>query len=73
MPVWGLYMRKIYDDPDLSKIYRDDVRFEMPEDYEKYVQENKSNVQNNSGIESNVDGNEFNNYNNNDDIQEGDY
>ena len=73
MPVWGLYMRKIYDDPDLSKIYRDDVTFTMPEDYEKYVQENRSNIQNNSGIESNVDGNEFNNYNNSDDIQEGDY
>jgi len=62
LPVWGLYMRKIYDDEELSKIYRTDVKFPVPEDYRKYVQENKANSQNNSSIESNVDNNEFNNF-----------
>lgn len=60
LPVWGLYMKKIYDDPELSKIYRTDVKFEMPENYKQYVQQNSGNDSNNSSWQSSIDSNDFN-------------
>ncbi|MCQ2975393.1 MAG: transglycosylase domain-containing protein [Bacteroidales bacterium] len=33
LPAWGLYMKKVYDDPELSKIYSKDAKFEAPAGY----------------------------------------
>ena len=53
-------MKKIYDDPELSKIYRTDVKFEIPENYKQYVQQNSGNDSNNSSWQSSIDSNDFN-------------
>lgn len=60
MPVWGLYMKKISEDPDLSKIYRTDIKFTIPENYSNF--ENSETLSEGKKIENSVDINEFNDY-----------
>ncbi len=60
MPVFGYYMKKIYEDPELSKIYRDDVEFAKPENYDEY--ENSESLSEGKTIEHSVDFEEFNEY-----------
>lgn len=69
MPVWGLYMSKVYNDPELSKIYNKDIKFEIPERYAQYVKDNHQGGS--TGLESSIDSNEFNGSDN--EIYEGDY
>jgi len=34
LPIWAIYMQKIYNDPILSKIYKIEDKFELPIDYD---------------------------------------
>ncbi|MBR3712487.1 MAG: penicillin-binding protein, partial [Bacteroidales bacterium] len=60
MPVWGLYMKKISEDPVLSKIYPDAAKFEQPENYTDY--ENNERQSEGKTIDNSVDLDEFNDY-----------
>ena len=60
MPVWGLYMKKISEDPVLSKIYPDVAKFEPPENYSDF--ENDERQSEGKMIDNAVDIDEFNDY-----------
>ncbi|MBQ3688727.1 MAG: transglycosylase domain-containing protein [Bacteroidales bacterium] len=71
LPVWCLYMKKIYADPELSKDYPVELRFEIPEDYSKYVDESNATQNTGTNLESIIDSEEYNGKF--DEFNEGDY
>ena len=60
MPVWGLYMKKISEDPELSKRYPDAAQFAKPDNYSDY--ENNESQSEGKMIDNSVDIDEFNDY-----------
>lgn len=60
MPVFGYYIKKVYEDPELSKIYRNDIQFEKPENYEEI--ESSENPGEVHTIDHSVDLEEYNEY-----------
>jgi penicillin-binding protein 1A len=74
LPVWCLYMKKIYADPELSKDYPVELRFEIPEDYSKYVDESNATQNTGTNLESTIDSEEYNGkFNEFNEFNEGDY
>ena len=71
LPVWCLNMKKIYADPELSKDYPVELRFEIPEDYSKYVDESNATQNTGTNLESIIDSEEYNGKF--DEFNEGDY
>lgn len=60
MPVFGYYYKKIQEDPELSRIYSIDRKFDVPEGYSSYESEQESSE--GKIIEHSVDIDEFNEY-----------
>ena len=67
-------MKKIYADPELSKDYPVELRFEIPEDYSKYVDESNATQNTGTNLESTIDSEEYNGkFNEFNEFNEGDY
>ncbi len=60
LPVYGYYTKRVYDDPQLSKIYRNDIQFERPENYDDF--ENSETISEGRTIEQSMDIDEYNEY-----------